>query len=230
MTTDRARTSTRPRPTSPPARSTLTNFAVSQDGTNVYIQTTLRTLVPTFGATFGAQLLDVYVHNPAATSTSTSPPDPVFNYTIAPADAWSERLEAQGFASPVWVTPSGSLGTPQFVTDSPSRTATLIVPESAFGTVGSGWTFTVALTGQDGFSEGQARQFTPTAGGFTFGVCPAGDTTEAYCTNSNSPSTVPKVMDTIAPSDQSPSGITQQEELNPDLNPGGVQLQGVTVP
>ncbi len=208
----------------------ITNFAVSQDGTNVYIQTTLRTLVPTFGATFGAQLLDIYVHNPAATSTSTSPPDPVFNYTIAPADAWSERLEAQGFASPAWVTPSGSLGTPQFVTDSPSRTATLIVPQSAFGTVGTGWTFTVALTGQDGFSEGQARQFTPTAGGYTFGVCPAGDTTEAYCTNPNSPSTVPKVMDTIAPSDQSSSGITQQEELNPDLNPGGVQLQGVTVP
>ena len=205
----------------------ITNFAVSQDGTNVYIQTTLRTLVPTFGSTFGAQLLDIYVHNPAATGTSTSPPDPVFNYTIAPAYAWSERLEAQGFASPVWVTPSGSLGTPQFVTDSPSRTATLIVPESAFGTVGSGWAFTVALTGQDGFSEGQARQFTQPAGGFTFGVCPANDTTDNYC---NDTSTVPKVMDTIAPSDQSSSGITQQEELNPDLNPAGIQLQGVTVP
>jgi glucoamylase len=205
----------------------LTNFAVSQDGTNVYLQATLRTLVPTFGSTFGAQLLDIYVHNPTATSTSTAPPDPAFNYTIAPADAWSERLEAQGFASPVWVTPSGSLGNPQFVTDSPSRTATLIVPESAFGTVGSGWTFTVALTGQDGFSAGQARQFTEPAGAFTFGVCPSTDTTDKYC---NSPTTVPKVMDTVAPSDQSSSGITQQEELNPDLNPAGIQLHGVSVP
>jgi glucoamylase len=205
----------------------LTNFAVSQDGTNVYLQATLRTLVPTFGSTFGAQLLDIYVHNPTATSTSTAPPDPAFNYTIAPADAWSERLEAQGFASPVWVTPSGSLGNPQFVTDSPSRTATLIVPESAFGTVGSGWTFTVALTGQDGFSAGQARQFTEPAGAFTFGVCPSTDTTDEYC---NSPTTVPKVMDTVAPSDQSSSGITQQEELNPDLNPAGIQLHGVSVP
>jgi len=214
----------------------LTNFAVSQDGTNVYIQTTFRTLVPTFGSLFGAQLLDIFVHNPTATSTSTNPPDPVFNYTIAPADAWSERIEAQGFASPLWFAPPNSssatpsLGTPQFVTDATSRTATLIVPESTFGTVGSGWVFTVALTGQDGFSEGQARQFTQSAGQYTFGVCPAGDTAEAYCTNPNSPSTVPKVMDTIAPSDQSSSGITQQEELNPDLNPAGVQLQGVTVP
>jgi glucoamylase len=215
----------------------LTNFAVSQDGTNVYIQSTLNTLVPTFGSLFGAQLLDIYVHNPAAATTSTGAPDPVFNYTIASADAWSERLEAQGFASPVWVgappnssSPPPSMGTPQFVVDGPSKTATLIVPQSVFGTVGSGWTFTVALTGQDGFSPGQARQFTQPAGGFTFGVCPAGDTTNAYCTNPNSPGTVPKVMDTIAPSDQSSSGITQQQELNPDLNPGGVQLHGVSVP
>ncbi len=207
----------------------LTNFAVSQDGTNVYLQATLRTLVPTFGSLFGAQLLDIYVRNPTATSTSTAPPDPAFNYTIAPADAWSERLEAQGFASPVWVTAPNTpvTTTPQFVTDGPSRTATLIVPESVFGAVGSGWAFTVALTGQDGFSPGQARQFTQPAGEFTFGVCPTTDTTDKYC---NSPSTVPKVMDTIAPSDQSSSGITQQEELNPDLNPAGVQLQGVTVP
>jgi hypothetical protein len=41
---------------------------------------------------------------------------------------------------------------------------------------------------------------------------------------------VPKVMDTVAPSDQSSSGITQQEELNPDLNPAGIQLHGVSVP
>ena len=103
----------------------------------------------------------------------------------------------------------------------------MIVPQSTFGTVGSGWVFTVALTGQDGFSPGQARTFTQPAGGFTFGVCPTSDTTDAYC---NQPNTVPKVMDTIAPSDQSPSGIMQAQELNPDLNPSGVRLQGVTVP
>ena len=85
----------------------------------------------------------------------------------------------------------------------------------------------MALTGQDGTHFPPTRDFTSMAGQYTFGVCPANDTTDAYC---NSPDTVPKVMDTIAPSDQSSSGITQQEELNPDLNPGGVVLQGVTVP
>jgi glucoamylase len=205
----------------------LTHFSVSQDGTNVYIETTLRTLVSTFGAEFGAQLLDIYVHAPGAASTSTASAYPGnMNYTIA--SPWSQRLEAQGFASPAWVNAAGdSLGNAQFVTDSPSGTATLIVPESTFGTVGSGWTFTVALTGQDGTHFPPTRDFTSVAGQYTFGVCPASDTTDAYC---NSPDTVPKVMDTVAPSDQSSSGITQQEELNPDLNPGGVVLQGVMVP
>ena len=35
-------------------------------------------------------MLDVYVHNPAATTTSTARL-PARNYAIAPADAWSER-------------------------------------------------------------------------------------------------------------------------------------------
>ena len=202
----------------------LTRFAVSQDGTNVYIQATLRTLVPTFGSPFGAQLLDVFARNPAATSFSTAAPFTSRNYTIAPADAWSERLEAQGFAAPVWVAPpNNSLGTPQFVVDGPSKTATLILPQSSFGTVKSGWVFTVALTGQDGFSPDQARAFTQPAGAFTFGVCPANDTTDAIC--KLDPNTVPKVMDTIPP-----SGVSQATELDPTKNPGGVQLQGVTVP
>ena len=201
----------------------LTRLAVSEDGTNVYIQVTLRTLVPTFGSTFGAQLLDVYVRNPTASSFSAAAPFTSFNYTIAPADAWSQRLEAQGFASPIWVTASGASpgGTPQFVADGTSKTATLIVPQSEFGTVTSGWTFTVALTGQDGFSPDQARAFASTPQGFAFGVCAAGDTTDAIC-NAN-PGTVPKVIDTIPP-----SGVSQGTELDPTLGP--VVLQGVPVP
>ncbi len=196
----------------------LTRLAVSQDGTNVYIQVTLRNLVPTFGNIFGAQLLNVYVRNPTASSFSTAAPFTSFNYTIAPPDAWSQRLEAQGFASPAWVSLSGSTSTPQFVADGPSKTATLIVPQSTFGTVTPGWVFTAALTGQDGFSADQARAFTQPAGDFTFGVCPAGDTTDAIC--SLDPNTVPKVIDTITP-----AGVDQKTELNPTLGP--VELQGV---
>jgi glucoamylase len=45
----------------------LTGFKVISDGTTAYLQATLANLDPTFGAQFGAQLLDVYVRNPAAT-------------------------------------------------------------------------------------------------------------------------------------------------------------------
>ncbi len=200
----------------------LTNFAVSQDGTNVYIQTTLRTLLATFGSTFGAQLLDIYVHAPGAATTSTASAYPGnMNYTIA--TPWSERLEAQGFASPVWVDAAGnSLGTPQFVADTPSATVTLIVPESTFGTVGSGWTFTVALTGQDGTHFPPTRDFTATPGAYTFGVCASGGTSP-ICSPSVDANSVPKVMDTITP-----PGVSQATELDPTLGP--VVLQGVSVP
>ena len=110
-----------------------------------------------------------------------------------------------------------SLGNPQFVVDDPSGTATLIVPQSTFGTVASAWVFTVALTGQNGFNSYQARDFTQPAGAYTFGVCPVGDTAP-NCTYP--PSEVPYVMDTITP-----PGVSQANELNPTLGP--VELQGV---
>jgi glucoamylase len=199
----------------------LTRMRINQTSTDVYIQVTLRNLDPTFGNSFGAQLLDLYVRNPGATSTSTAAAFPQRNYTIAPADAWSERIEAQGFAPVVWSDPSGaSLGSAQLVVDQASRTATLILPSAQFGTVGSGWVFTVALTGQDGFSPDQARGFAATPQPFLFGVCAAG-TSSPIC--SVNPGTVPKVIDTITP-----SGVSQATELDPTLGP--VILHGVTVP
>jgi glucoamylase len=202
----------------------LTELKVARDANNTYIQVTLRDLTPTFGNTFGAQLLDVYVHDPNAATTSTQPASSALNYTIDKGFAWSERLEAQGFAAPQWISASGAtVGSAQFVADSPSRTATLVVPNAQFGQVGPGWAFTVTLTGQDGFSPGQARQFTATPGGYTFGVCAAGNPA-AFC--STDPTTVPKVMDTFAPSDQG-SGATQAQELSPPYPPA---LQGVTIP
>ncbi len=211
-------------PTSPdfqPGAFDLTGMRVSETSTDVYVQVTIANLAPTFGAQFGAQLLDVYVRNPSASSFSTQAAFPSRNYTIAPSDAWSERLEAQGFGPVVWVDASGTpVGSGQLVVDQPSKTATLVLPRSAFGDVGSGWVFTVTLTGQDGFSSDQARSFTATPGAFTFGVCSAGETSPICSVN---PSTVPKVMDTIAP-----SGVSQDTELDPTLGP--VAIQGVTVP
>jgi glucoamylase len=194
---------------------------VSQTASNVYVQVTLRNLSPTFGSSFGAQLLDVYIRDPSAATTSTSPPFASRNYGIAPADAWSERIEAQGFAPVSWVDASGaSLGTARLIADQPSGTATLVLPRAAFGTVSSGWVFTVALTGQDGFSSDQARAFTPTPGAFTFGVCATGNTSPICSVD---PGTVPKVMDTIPA-----SSVSQADELDPTK--GSVQLTGVEVP
>ncbi|MGD0702184.1 MAG: glucodextranase DOMON-like domain-containing protein [Trebonia sp.] len=200
----------------------LTGFQVITAGSEVYLRTSLANLVPTFGSVDGAQLLDIYVHDPAATATSTAAAYPTRNYTIAPADAWSERLEIQGFASPVWVNASGGqVGTPTAVVASTvANTITIALPEAEFGTPASGWTFTVAITGQNGFNADQAISFTTNPGAFTLGVCPVGGT-EPICTVN--PSAVPEVMDTITP----PS-VAQDTELNPV--PGPVVLQGVTVP
>jgi glucoamylase len=199
----------------------LTGFQVNETATSIYIQTTLRNLVNTFGNDFGAQMLDIYVHDPSAAATSTAAAFPQRNYSIAGADAWSQRIEAQGFTPVVWVNPAGTaVGSAQLIPDIPSHTATLVLPRSAFGDPGSGWTFTVALTGQDGFSSDQARTFAPTPQPFNFGVCASGNAAPICSVD---PNTVPKVMDTITP-----PGVDQATELNP-LN-GPVQLQGITVP
>ena len=58
-----------------------------------------RDLTPTFSSPLGAQLVDVYVHVPGASPTSTrrDRSDSDRNYSIAPAYAWSRLIEVQGF-------------------------------------------------------------------------------------------------------------------------------------
>ncbi len=199
----------------------LTRFQVLSDGTYAYLRVTLRTLVPTFGALDGAQLLDFYVHVPGATSTSTQAAYASRNYTIAPAGAWSQRVEVQGFASPVWVNAAGnSAGTASALAVQADKTITVALPEAQFGTPTSGWGFSVVLTGQDGFSSDLARAFTATPGAYTFGVCAPGGTAPICSVD---PTTVPKAMDVITP-----PGVSQATELNPTLGP--VVIQPVTVP
>jgi len=178
-------------------------------------------LAATFGVVGGAQLLDVFVHVPGSATTSTAAPFPMRNYTIASSGAWSQRLEVQGFASPVWQDANGNpVGTAQVLTSQSDGTITIALPESAFGTPGPNWAFTVVLTGQDGFSPDQARGFAPTPQGFLFGVC-APDGTAPVC--GADPGTVPKAMDVITP-----EGVSQATELDPTLGP--VVIQPVTVP
>lgn len=185
----------------------------------------VRDLSPTFGSPLGAQLVDVYVHDPnaAAANTSTAASFPQRNYAIAPGAAWSRLLEVQGFGQRYIDAHGTTLGTITISANAISRYITFSVPTSSLGTQtpGSGWGFTVTLTGQDGFSPDQARGFTATPGSFTFGVCAAASS-DPHCTVD--PSTVPKVMDVLTP-----SGVSQSNELDYTIH-SPVTLQDVVIP
>jgi len=201
----------------------ITEFKVilSPDGLTTTFKLQTRDLTPTFGSPLGAQLADVYVHNPSATTTSTAASFPQRNYTIAPGSAWSRLLEVQGFGQRYIDANSNTVGTITISANAISRYITFSVPTSSLGgTPGSGWGFTVVLTGQDGFSPDQARAFTATPGAYSFGVC-ATVSTDPHCTVD--PNTVPKAMDVITP-----SGVSQSTELDYTLGP--VVIQGVFIP
>ncbi|MBB5889232.1 glucodextranase DOMON-like domain-containing protein [Kutzneria kofuensis] len=190
-------------PTAPdfaPGSFDLTRFQVVTLGDTVYLRTTLRNLVPTFGNTMGAQLLDIFVRTPDK-PTSTAAPFPSRNYQVSP---WSQRIELQGFASPAWGDAAGhQVGTPTAAVASvDTKTITVALPKAAFGTPTAGWTFSVVLTGQDGFNADQARSFAPTPQGYQFGICPAGGT-EAIC--AIDPATAAKAVDTVPASQLDPT-------------------------
>jgi glucoamylase len=199
----------------------LTRFQVIDGGSTIYLRATLRDLTPTFGPVNGAQLLDVFVRDPAAGSFSTAAPFASRNYTIAGDSAWSQRIEVQGFSPPTFVDAGGSpLGDLGVSANETSKAITMAVPAAALGHPASGWVFSVVLHGQDGFSSDQARGFAPTAQPFQFGLCAPGDPSPICGID---PGTAPKAMDVITP-----GGVSQATELNPTLGP--VTVHGVAVP
>jgi glucoamylase len=204
----------------------LQEFTVilSPDGQTTTFKAKIRDLSPTFGSPLGAQLLDVYVHDPgaAAGDTSTTASFPQRNYVIAAGSAWSRLLEVQGFGQRFVDAHGTVLGTISISANQISRFITFNVPTSTLGgTPGSGWAFTVVLTGQNGFSPDQARGFASTPQPFLFGLC-ATVSPDPRCTVD--PSTVPKALDVITP-----AGVDQSNELDYTLhNP--VTLQGVAIP
>lgn len=201
----------------------ITNFKVilSPDGSTTTFKLQVANLNPTFGSPLGAQLVDVYVYNPSASATSTSAAYASRNYSLAPGSAWSRLLEVQGFGQAYKDANGNSLGAITISANAISRYITFSVPTASLGgTPGSGWGFTVVLTGQDGFSSDQARAFTATPGSYSFGVC-ASASGDAHCTFD--PNQVPKIMDTITP-----GGVSQSTEL--DYTAGPVVLQDITIP
>jgi glucoamylase len=198
----------------------LQQFQVFDGGENIVFRVRTRDLTNTFGSPLGAQLIDVFVHDPAATSTSTAASYPSRNYAIAPAGAWSRLIEVQGFGQ-LYRDPDGTaLGTVSISANAISRYITFSVPKASLGTPGPGWGFTVVLHGQDGFSPDQARGFQAVPQDYQFGVCAPGDG-EPLC--AVDPSTVPKAMDILTP-----AGTSQADELNPLAGP--VVLAPVVIP
>ena len=159
----------------------MQRFQVFDDGTNIIFRVQNRNQSPTFGSPLGAQLIDLYVHDPAAAITSTDPSNATRNFQIAPAAAWSTFIQVQGFGQRFINASGTTLGTVTIRANSLSRFITFSVPKSAIGQPGPGWTFTVVETGQDGFSGDQARGFQTTPEPFQFGVC-AVASSDPHCT------------------------------------------------
>ena len=199
----------------------IQRFQVYDAETDVIFRLQTRDLSETFGSPLGAQLVDVYVHVPGAATTSTAAANASRNFQIAPADAWSRLIQVQGFGQRYQDASGTTLGTVSISGNPISRFITVRVPKDTLGQPVSGWSFTVVLTGQDGFSPDQARGFQSTPQDFQFGVC-ATASQDAHCTVD--PATVPKLMDVITP-----PGVDQSDEVDYTIHTP-VVLSGVAIP
>ena len=152
-------------------------FQVFDAGDTVIFRLRTRDLSPTFGNALGAQLVDIYVHDPGApaASTSTSASNASRRFVIDPDFAWSRLIQAQGFGQRYENAAGATQGTVSISGNQISRFITVRVPKASLGQPGPGWGFTVVLHGQDGFSgdNDQARGFQPIPQPFQFGVCAA---------------------------------------------------------
>jgi glucoamylase len=199
----------------------IQQFQVFDAGDRIIFRLRTRDLTPTFGSPLGAQLVDVYVHVPGATPSSTAASFPQRNSTIAQEGAWSRLIEVQGFGQRYIDAGGATLGTVDIRANAISRYITFSVAKASLGTPGPGWAFTVVLTGQDGFSPDQARGFQATPQEFQFGVC-ATPSSEPRCIVD--PGTVPKAVDVLTP-----TGTSQADELDYTLH-SPVVLQPVEIP
>ena len=167
-------------------------------GDTVTFRVRVRDLTPTFGSPLGAQLIDVYVHDPGARARRR-PPRRSRSATTGspPAGAWSRLLEVQGFGQRFIDASGATLGTISIRADDISRYITFSVPRSALGgDPGPGWGFTVTLTAQDGFSSDQARDVRGDAAAVP--PRPVRDDRRAATPTARSPlDQLPKVMDAL---------------------------------
>ena len=149
-----------------------------------------------------------------------------YSYSLWVSSSLRIAWEVQGFGQRYIDAHGTTLATVNISANAISRFITISVPTSTLvspaGEVpGSGWGFTVVLTGQDDFQPDQARAFTATPGAFTFGVC-ATASSDPHCTFD--PTKVPKAMDILTP-----PGVLQSDELDYTKH-SPVTLQDVVIP
>ncbi|HEU5204922.1 MAG TPA: glucodextranase DOMON-like domain-containing protein, partial [Candidatus Limnocylindrales bacterium] len=199
----------------------IQRFQVYDDGTDVVFRLQTRDLSETFGSALGAQLVDVYVHDPDATTTSIEAANATRNFRIAGPHAWSRLIQVQGFGQRYIDASGTTLGTVTISANPISRFITFRASKASLGQPESDWSFNVVLTGQDGFSADQARGFAATPQAFQFGVCETASP-DPHCTVD--PATVPKLMDVITP-----DGVDQSDEVDYTIHTP-VVLSGVAIP
>jgi len=157
-------------------------------------------------------MLDVYVHTPDAGPTSTAAAFPARNYSVG--SPWSQRIEVQGFAGPVWVDPDGRRkGTvTAIVSSTVTDTITVALRKLNWARRPPGGRSPWCSPARAASARTRRAVFTPTPGDFSFGVCAPGGLSPICQVN---PGSVPKALDVITP-----GGVSQAAELDPDGRSG----------
>ena len=202
----------------------IQRFQVYDAGSDVVFRLQTRDLTPTFGSPLGAQLVDVYVHEPGAAPTSTSAANGTTanrNYSIAPASAWSRLIQVQGFGQRYRTRAATRVGTMNISANEISRFITFQRLEGvARRTPGS----RLGIHGR-AHRPGRLREPTRRAASSRRRRTSSSASARraARRRSAASPaSQVPKAVDVLTP-----PGVSQATELDPTLGP--VVLQGVTI-
>ena len=189
-------------------------LTVNQTATDVYMTGQIRNLGATFG-NFGAQLLDIYVHDPAARSDLDRGGVPDAQLHDRPRRRVERAARGPGLRL-------AGLGRRRRAARSARRrssrtgragTVTLVVPTSAFGTVGPGWVFTRRADRPGRLQRRSGARRSPSPPVRTRSASARAGGTSPIC--SVDPRTVPKVMDTITP-----TGVSQVDRARPDARAG----------
>ena len=201
----------------------MQRFQVFDDGTNIIFRVQNRNQAPTFGSPLGAQLIDVYVHDPAAAAdVDGCRRIRQRNFQIAPESAWSKLIQVQGFGQR-FIDAGGA--TARHGQHPRQRAVAVHHVQRAEGRArpaGPGLDVHRGARPARTASAATRREgSSATPQQFQFGVC-ATASADPHCTFD--PGAVPKVIDVLTP-----PGVLQSDELDYTLHTP-VTITGVTIP